>query len=270
MNLLIGAFSEAQPSPSYMDFANSRSRYIPTSDNVTVSPLRWPQPGHPLAGWSNKCSPSTYRILCDIGELTNILFSQDENSNPTDIFARHNTTGHSELDRLHELATSAIQRIHARLAALPSAAGPGTAVTNDWVYECCRLAALISSTAIFHRISFSAAARGPYLPASATATAIPLTRSLSAALAQTDFSDGWGDMAGCLLWVALVGGAAANGLTQLQADAQARRTFVVVVMSAVNMLAKDNTTDQKCVVMQTLLSMLRVQKILGAAAHAYS
>jgi len=125
-----------------------------------------------------------------------------------------------------------IADIQARLAAMPSAYCPGLPVSNDWVYESCRIAAIIYTIAIVLRVPFSAAAdpvksplpSGPLSASRSFSSEMParLTDILYQTLEKTDLRDLWGLMCGTLYWVAAVGAAAARNSAALDTSPKVR------------------------------------------------
>jgi len=96
-----------------------------------------------------------------------------------------------------------------RLESLPSAHTPNMATTNDLVYEACRIAALIYTTAIDMSVPFSVAATHVSSVGQRT-TQVPTTHYVSTelllgALGRTDIANLWKYMSGVLYWVCAVG-----------------------------------------------------------------
>jgi hypothetical protein len=75
------------------------------------------------------------------------------------------------------------------------------AIGGDYIYESCRLAALIMIMAIDSQRPFGQ-------------IETPLLNELKLAIQKTDIDDYWGMMAGVLFWIALVGCASALGKPQ--------------------------------------------------------
>ncbi|KAF2826332.1 hypothetical protein CC86DRAFT_382389 [Ophiobolus disseminans] len=128
------------------------------------------------------CSQSTYDILRDMRDLTDRFLAD-------------------------------ITKV-GRLTSLPSAHAPGFPTSNDWVYEACRLAALIYTTAIIMHVPFSVAAHS-YASVTRWSTkghpiTATLTEALYEALQRTDVVNIWNNMAGVLYWVCSVGAAGAR------------------------------------------------------------
>lgn len=117
-----------------------------------------------------------------------------------------NSTGRSSPDRYN------LQRDEIRqyVIALPSAHQTGFDITGDWIYESCRLTAIIFERACYKRQPLSAAVVGTNL--------MP---QLQAALQKTDLEERWGDMTGVLFWCAMIGATAGHCSTE-------RRWFVGV------------------------------------------
>jgi hypothetical protein len=110
---------------------------------------------------------------------------------------------------------------YANLASLPSAYVPDHITYQDWVYEACRITALIYTVAIIERVPFSVAASSSIFGniSSSEATKHSLAPSPAEALYEvlnrTDTSNVWKDMAGVFYWVCVVGAAAARTPTAL-------------------------------------------------------
>lgn len=144
------------------------------------------------------------------------------------------------------------QRLCRKVSCLPSAEVQGTDEFGDWKYESCRLAAVIYTTAIAQRVPFSAA---PLL-----ASTTSLVSKLKAALERSDLSDCWGDMAGVLLWIALVGGAAAKNLPKEKAP-ERRYIAAISVRCAIKLAFQHRTA-----VLSTMRCLLKVQELCGTRA----
>lgn len=166
------------------------------------------------------CSEFTYDLLCDMRDLT-------------DLFIAHSSDLETVLDVDEEASVSPTEpylldydakicEMRAKLASLPSAYTPGLPTTNDWIYEACRIAAIIYASAIIMRVPFSVAAeagRNPILLDSASLMdpldgarllSTRLTEALYEAMEKTNNGSVWDDMSGVYYWVAAVGAAAAR------------------------------------------------------------
>lgn len=99
-----------------------------------------------------------------------------------------------------------MQQIYTRLLLRPSTDDD---ISPDWVYESCRLAALIYCRSIVQGVPLSDSAnimhaRSSSLDMSGTTVLVALHNALE----NTEKSSFWGDLHGVLLWICLVGGAA--------------------------------------------------------------
>jgi hypothetical protein len=125
---------------------------------------------------------------------------------------------------------------------LPSARNWGYLCSVDWVYEACRIAAVIYAEAIVELQDFSTVGN-PRYAREAFRTAIQYTtcplhtdtpsRKLFEALEHTDLDNIWGDMAGVLYWVCAVGTTAARKgdsmLLRRSLGKHAARTMCILV-----------------------------------------
>jgi hypothetical protein len=107
--------------------------------------------------------------------------------------------------------------IYRYVLSLPSAQEEGHPSSNDWVYEACRITAIIYTEAIVALEQFSKVgdinySRGSFTSAhwSSRTCTKSLPEKLYEALEHTDIASVWGDMAGVLYWVCAVGAAAAR------------------------------------------------------------
>lgn len=98
------------------------------------------------------------------------------------------------------------REIRARSFALPSANSPNLPVSKDFVYESCRIVAIIYAQAIVEQEPFSK-----------TAT-MALIDKLHEVLKNTYLANVWKDMAGVLYWVCAAGAAATRTSVVLEKD----------------------------------------------------
>ena len=127
-----------------------------------------------------------------------------------------------------------VTEICERLASMPSAYIPGFPTSNDWVYEACRIAALIYTASISKRVPFYVAADPSQNPLLFRARGVPasypgahllttrLNEELYEVLERTDMSNIWNNMPGVLYWVCAVGAAAARTPATMNITQQAR------------------------------------------------
>ena len=184
--------------------------------SVPESPLFCPGPAFATIIQDRHCSKATLDLLCNMRDLTRVFVTNDSVDTQFDLDVC-NAGCMQPFSR-----SDAMRTIYMRVALLPSAYTPGLPTTNDWVYEACRITALIYTAAIVKCIPFSIAADPEQNPifgemkASANARNsgdilnTPLTEVLYEVLERTDTGNCWNDMAGVFYWVCCVGAAAAR------------------------------------------------------------
>jgi hypothetical protein len=159
-----------------------------------ISPLFAPQGD--LSTLFSRCSNDTYRILCDMHELTRTFIHRW--NYPNDAYAQ--SASHLASYDHH------MQQIYTRLLLCQRTDVHGA---PDWVYESCRLAALIYCRSIVQGVPFSDSANIVHAPSSSVAfSGVTWIRALHEALVNTDHKGDWGEMHGVFMWICLVGGAA--------------------------------------------------------------
>ncbi|KAF2443475.1 hypothetical protein P171DRAFT_495244 [Karstenula rhodostoma CBS 690.94] len=159
------------------------------------------------------CSVHTYKLLCDVRDLTDVFLAYSDN-----LATIVNEDDHSRLRTLSADYDAAVAQFRTRLASMPSAYTPGLPTTNDWIYEACRLTALMYMAAIITCVPFSAAADPAQNAVVRTAASISdggwptkrLTESLYEVVERTNTGDSWNNMVGVFYWVCVVGSAAAR------------------------------------------------------------
>ncbi|KAF2640595.1 hypothetical protein P280DRAFT_322313 [Massarina eburnea CBS 473.64] len=162
------------------------------------------------------CKEYTYELLSDMRELTDLFIAHHAGAGAildveTDAEMVHHSS--STLDYVTKIAT-----IRTKLASLPSARVQGLPTSNDFVYESCRIAAIIYTSAILTRVPLSVAAdpmRNVVLLDSASASHPDifnkrLTETLYEVIEFTNIGDIWRNMSGVFYWVTAVGAAAAR------------------------------------------------------------
>ncbi|KAF2688893.1 hypothetical protein K458DRAFT_385057 [Lentithecium fluviatile CBS 122367] len=187
---------------------------------VPESPLYCPRGEFVTARQDRGCSEITHELLCDMRDLTDLFIAHnaafdtvlDVETYPHD--AQH---GPSLVEYEARLA-----EFRAKLASLPSAHVLGLPTTHDWVYESCRIAAIIYASAVIMRVPLSAAAdpgRNIIMRDIASLTgsfageevfAPRLTETLYEVIEHTNIGDLWNNMSGVFYWVNTVGAAAAR------------------------------------------------------------
>jgi len=200
VSFLSAIIRECQPDPTYLDYFDNLASSPPLLLTRTAeSPLYAPHREHFYHIFRSKhTTPGLYELCCDMRELTDLTLRSVSDPCYDELFT---------ITKAKEL----LERVQ-RLTPVPA-----NAPTTDQIYESCRLASLIYSTAIVKRISFSAASTMyPDQPQ-------PLILLLEQALRRSDASSCWDQLAGVMLWVACVGAAAARGMKE-------RRWLVTVAM----------------------------------------
>jgi hypothetical protein len=177
------------------DFAPRTTASIPSHGDSPVSPLYAPHGD--LTSIYGLCSAATFEVLNDMHNLTQTYL------------ARWRYVADLDPASSAQVAScdAQLQQIYTRLLQRPSTQGDPA---PDWVYESCRLAALIYCRSIVHGASFADSAATMYAHSTDhEVTGMTLLSSLHAATMQIDARSCWGDMRSVFLWVTLIGGAAA-------------------------------------------------------------
>ena len=181
--------------PMLHGFVPSRRPSNPVHYAPPISPLFAPRGD--VSPLSRKCSEATYQIISEMHDLTRTFVARWNYTE--DMYSR---TSESQLASYD----AHMQQIYTRLLMRHSTEDHGT---PDWVYECCRLAALIYCRSIVQGVPFSDSTNVLYGRSSGTDTShMTLISALRSALEHTERRDFWGDLRGVLFWVTLVGGAA--------------------------------------------------------------
>ncbi|KAF2734208.1 hypothetical protein EJ04DRAFT_437617, partial [Polyplosphaeria fusca] len=213
-------FCEATPLPLFHNWQPTKYGPIGSATAIPESPVFCPRNEFFTLIQDPKCSQFTYELLSDMRDLTDAFIAAHEGHDVVQDVDTDDVVPPLGPSLLHfELKAAEIKT---RLASLPSAYTPGLPVTNDWVYEACRLASIIYASAIMLRLPFSVAAepgRSPILLEAASQTnsaagghllSTRLTEALYEVLEKTNMNDVWGPMSGVLYWVAQVGSASSR------------------------------------------------------------
>lgn len=151
------------------------------------------------------CSTASLGILGDMHTCTT-LFLQDWDLIST-------TQPHSYMGaETHHVRT---EQIYTHLLLLPSAEDT---FEPDWIYESCRLAALIYCRSILHGATFADSANRMHArcPNSGSQT-LSMLSALHEVLQRTDTHNSWGEnLRGCFLWVSLIGAMASWSTTWIE------------------------------------------------------
>lgn len=210
-------FCEAPVLPLFRSFEPSPPPLVDSDVVLPESPLFSLRRGFPTILRYKRCSERTYEIICDLRDLTDLFL---DFYGSFDAAEQSDSVGDAGGSPTAQEYDTQIAEIRARLAGLPSAHTPGLPITNDWIYESCRIAAIIYASAIIMRAPFSFVSQPGCAVllsdiAAITGTADPLASrrlsdSLYEALEKSGTADIWGDMCGVLYFVAIVGAAAAR------------------------------------------------------------
>jgi hypothetical protein len=230
------------------------------SDNSLVSPLYAPHGD--FSRIYGICSAATLEILSDMHTLTQAYL------------ARWNHMGNTNPTSNARVASydAQLQHLYSRLLRRPSSEDDAI---PDWVYESCRLAALIYCRSIVHGASLADSASTLHARSSSPdMTGTTLLDALHGALLQTDMRSCWGALRGVFLWVCLVGGAASwpsmhftsieENEETLLAQAWSRKCFALYAIRA----AVSVSFDQASAVIQGLRTMLHVRHWMNIATRA--
>ena len=225
-------FCERPPLPLFVDHDPFPAAAFDPLVPLPESPLFCPREGFRTIGPGKACSKAAFDVVCHMRNLT-------------DAFVSRYTVVSVEADGDdHTAYRERVARIRRHIFALPSAEAPDSGVHQDWVYECCRIAAIIYTAAIAYRVPFSIATTViQALDDSARHVSHPssdLVDALYRAYNKSDVGDLWGAMSGVLFWVTLVGAAAARASVGGTAQSQRRATWVrrCLVMSASRAMLK--------------------------------
>ncbi|KAF2202764.1 hypothetical protein GQ43DRAFT_301310 [Delitschia confertaspora ATCC 74209] len=267
---------QAQPPPILFNYSPAQVCPVSPTALLPESPLYCPRSQFFTLLQSDMCSEFTYEILCDMRDLTDLFLSCHNRPDPVEDMEDLEPRSHSTPDLAqYEKQVSEIQ---ARLFAMPSAYTSGLPLSNDWVYESCRITGLIYTTAIVFRIPFYIAA--DRVRASVLYRPFPaiypfdheaprLTEILYQTLEKTNLNDIWKSMAGVLYWITAVGAAAARTpqtlkithALQCRGDAYAiwvRRCLIMFSARTMIILLFDHPRP----VLGMMKKLLRVQKLV--------
>ncbi|KAF2016776.1 hypothetical protein BU24DRAFT_409847 [Aaosphaeria arxii CBS 175.79] len=184
------------------------------------SPLYCPRSELFTLAQDPRCSELTYGILCDMRDLTDLAIAHYRGLESM-LAATQTSRDRARMMEFASQYDAKVAEIQARLADLPSARQPDQSVSNDWVYESCRIAAIIYASAIISRVPFSQAAdpgraivlSNANMAANGHLMHRRLTEALYEVVERSNMESIWGNMAGTLYWVTAVGAAA--GRTRL-------------------------------------------------------
>jgi hypothetical protein len=206
-----------------------------------------------LTRLQSSCPFHVYRIIDDVYNLTQTFLKC---WGYTDHIIGSSSTELASCD-------AQLQQIYTRILFYPSTEDD---LTPDWLYESCRIAALIYGRSIVYRKTLADSAN--ILNTWNSRPDMPSTTLLSALLTafeHTDIRNCWGGMRGVFLWVCLVGGAGCwpssnvfsnqEGHETPPSSAWARKCFTLyAIRASITIDFKDAGA-----IVQTLRTMLQVR-----------
>lgn len=150
--------------------------YPPETIQDMESPISCPDQGFTTIPKSKRCQTHTLRLLEDVRSFVQQIIEDSESEGNISI---------AKLTRRSDL--------EAHILDLPSAWRQNLPTSEDWIYECCRLAAIVM---------IGAALRSSSLHTEAVRSG--LVAHAQRALRMADTDDLWGQMSGVLFWVVWV------------------------------------------------------------------
>lgn len=203
---------ESAPLPSLCQF-QAPDFPVDVSMALPESPLYSPREQMYSVVTDPACSKHTYDMLCDVRDLTDVFLAYSD-----DLATVVDEDEHDRLRTLLATYDTKVAEFRTKLASMPSASTPGLPTTNDWIYEACRITALIYVSAIITCVPFSTAADPTLNAVVRTAASTSdegwptkrLTESLYEVMERTNTGGSWNNMVGVFYWVCVVGSAAAR------------------------------------------------------------
>ena len=204
---------------------------------IPESPMFCPRTDFTTIASDSHCSASTRDLLRDMRDLTDLFISQEAASETVRDNCKIDMAYWEQRDAEYRSRVTVIRK---RLTRLPSAHVPDLPTSNDWIFEACRITALIYTASIILHLPFSTAAdpcRNPLVAESeafnclgsdASHVNTHLSEVLFKALRRTAVADVWEKMSGVLYWVSTVGAAAARSSAGDDVDAKWVRRHLVI------------------------------------------
>jgi hypothetical protein len=271
-------FCEAEPLPTLQIWEPSEDVEVDKNVTIPESPLFCPRSDFVTASNDSHCSAFTMDLLRDMRDLTDLFITHNAEESTSNI----SDTNAISPDSSNIEYVTKITEIRERLTLSPSAHIPGLATSNDWVYEACRITALIYTASIILRLPFSTTADPSRNPLVAECEAFNnqdngtpllttrLSETLYEVLERTDLAYLWGNMSGVFHWVTSVGAAAARAPAaidtshqpQSRSEAHAvwvRRCLTMYSMRAMTILIFEHPIP----VLLSQKRLLRVEKLIG-------
>ncbi|CAA9963799.1 hypothetical protein PTMSG1_07158 [Pyrenophora teres f. maculata] len=270
---------EAKPLPIFRVWEPPKYNAVDHGRPIPESPIFCPWLDFVTIPHDSGCSAVTCALLQDMRDLTNLFLSHNKMSGAS--------RATSSVDADYKAKAAGIRK---RLISLPSAHIPGLTTSNDWIYEACRLAALIYAASIMLRLPFSVTADPRCNPlaieteffsspdAGRHLRTTRLSDALYDVLNRTDLNNVWGNMSGVLYWVCTVGAVAARSPTTLDmkrrqsptaTEAKAmwiRRCLTLTSLRIVVVLVFDHAIP----IVRAQKTLLKVQELIGTYDGATS
>ncbi|EKG13213.1 hypothetical protein MPH_09493 [Macrophomina phaseolina MS6] len=211
--------TEQQPSQIFLDWVPpTYDLSVPPEEREPAKQMYLPDRVWTFIVKDYRCSKYTAELLNDLRDATGLFLTYHSGTGAPS--ARQPSPQKPDAESLH-VRTYLMQRI----ASKPSAEDPESPVFGDWYYESVRILSHIYATAIYHMVPFSVAAilaKETLLP---ERLSLSVPERLKLAIEKThpepDFC--WGPlMTRVLLWICVVGGAAANPFASEVADHDVR------------------------------------------------
>ncbi|KZM25172.1 hypothetical protein ST47_g3671 [Ascochyta rabiei] len=278
-------FCESEVLPPFRERVPTSFAPFESKTAVPESPLFCPRYNYFTIANDAYCSSSALELLCDMRDLTNLFLKHNAALNATyDVDAM-------DIEHLHPIPDdyeARVLEIQMRMASRPSAHTPGVLVSGDWIYEACRITALIYTAAIVMGVPFSVAADPNCVDLFDTPTYFsrrdscagshrtPLTEALHETLQRTDTNNLWKNMSGALYWVSAVGAAAARTPSTMNmaqqkkpgADAYSvwvRRCLIMTATRTMIVLVFEHPTA----IITAQRTLLKVQDLIGTYSPSH-
>lgn len=232
------------------NFTIGISMPAPSDDVSSISPLHGD-----VSRLSGECNGITFELISDLRNMTQVYLAKWRCAN-----------GQGSTSIAEDASWDArLQQAYCRLLSYRSAESNAV---PDWLYESCRLAALIFAGSLIQGTALSDSAKNTSSNNSRSRhSATTLLSALYSAFMRTDTRQCWGNLRGVFMWVTLVGGAACwptsrlafveHGKETMVAEASARKCFALFAMKAVILTPFSLAPSTIC----TLRTMLKLQQL---------
>lgn len=278
---LVNVLRETQPHEIYKQYVPLQMSAMSPDRAVPESPLLCPRCDFYTIVRSKSCTEAMYDLLCDVRDLTDIFLARDmeilgsQEQGDSDWIASGSICKLAALREAHgPLKTTgdmqeAARKILTRVQQIPEFNAAEDAPSYaGWMFEACRIAALIHATAIVEHLPFSQAAN--LIDQQWKARSNPgegvfrgCVHKLRDAVDNSNVSQCWNDMVGVLFWVSLIGGAAARaeGKTDewKEDDEWSRKYLTSTVMRVCVLICFEHGRAM----MVTLRRLSKIQELLG-------